>query len=65
MSPPLWLVMSEGHQRRFRMLAVAESARSLPHLAQAMVLADGAGMLTDPELPLGRVRALLEVAGIE
>jgi Protein of unknown function (DUF993) len=65
MSPPLWLVMSELHQRRFRILAGAESARSLPHLAQAMVLADGAGMLTDPELALGRMRARLGVAGIE
>ena len=60
MSPPLWLVMSEGHQRRFRMPAAAESARSLPNLAQA----DLAGMLTDPALDSLRVRALLEVAGI-
>ena len=65
MSPPLWLVMSEGHQRRFRMSAGAESARPLRYLAQALVLSDCAGMLTDPELALGRVHALLEVAGIE
>jgi dihydrodipicolinate synthase/N-acetylneuraminate lyase len=71
--PPTWqyktgvvfLAWLNGYQRHFRMLAGAESARSIPHLAEAMVLADRAGLLVDPELATGRMAALLAVAGIE
>jgi hypothetical protein len=47
------------------MLGGMESARSLIHLAELVVLADRAGVLTDPELAAERVRRLFAVAGID
>jgi hypothetical protein len=34
------------------------------HLVQAFVLADRAGLLTDPELAVARMRAFLTVNGV-
>jgi dihydrodipicolinate synthase/N-acetylneuraminate lyase len=61
----VFLAWLNGHQRHFRMLDGAESARSVPHLAEAMVLADQARLLIDPELATRRMASLLAVAGIE
>ncbi|GAA3522353.1 dihydrodipicolinate synthase family protein [Aeromicrobium panaciterrae] len=56
-----WL---NGHQDHFRMVASAETWRSVPHLAETFVLADAAGALADPELATHRMRQFLEVAGV-
>jgi hypothetical protein len=56
-----WLA---GHQDGFTMVAGAQSARSIVHLAEVFRLADQAGLLPDPELAESRMRALLATAGI-
>jgi hypothetical protein len=56
-----WLA---GHQDGFTMVAGAQSARSIVHLAGVFRLADQAGLLPDPELAESRMRALLATAGI-
>jgi hypothetical protein len=60
----VFLAWLNGFQPHFRMLGGMESARSLVHLADLVVLADAAGVLRDPELAAERVRQLLVVAGI-
>jgi uncharacterized protein DUF993 len=55
-----WLA---GHQDAFVMVRGAQSARSLPHLAEVFRLADRAGLLPDPELAAQRMSALLAVHG--
>ena len=61
----VFLAYLNGHQRHFRMVGGAESARSVPHLGELFVLADRAGLLRDPELAAERMRRVLAVAGIE
>nr|WP_246474438.1 dihydrodipicolinate synthase family protein [Streptosporangium becharense] len=56
-----WL---NGHQDAFAMVNGAQAARSLPHLVEVFRLADRAGLLTDPELAVSRMRALLAVNGL-
>jgi hypothetical protein len=56
-----WL---NGHQSHFTMVGGQQSARSLPHLAQLFRLADGAGLLLDPDLAVARMRTLLSLHGI-
>ena len=56
-----WLA---GHQPGFVMVGGLQSARSAVHLAEAYRLADGLGLLPDPELAAERVRAFLAVAGV-
>ena len=46
------------------MIRGAQSARSLPHLAEVFRLADGAGLLPDPDLATRRMAALLAQYGI-
>ena len=57
-----WL---NGHQSHFRMVGGLESARSVTHLAEQLVLMDRAGLLRDPDLAAARMRGLLGVAGVE
>ncbi|HZB31327.1 MAG TPA: dihydrodipicolinate synthase family protein [Streptosporangiaceae bacterium] len=57
-----WLA---GHQDAFVMVNGAQAARSLPHLADVLRLADAAGLLPDPELAAGRMRSLLSVYGVD
>jgi len=57
-----WL---NGRQAGFSMVAGLQSARSLPHLVRAFQLADGAGLLLDPELAARRLGQLLAVHGFE
>ncbi|GIH26871.1 hypothetical protein Aph01nite_51810 [Acrocarpospora phusangensis] len=59
----VFLAWLNGHQDAFTMVNGAQSARSLPHLAEVFRLADQAGLLTDPELAVHRMRALLAVHG--
>lgn len=56
-----WL---SGHQDAFVMVRGAQSARSLPHLADVFRMADYAGLLPDPELAVRRMSALLTQYGI-
>jgi hypothetical protein len=46
------------------MVGGQQGARSLPHLARVFVLADRAGLFTDPDLAAHRMRQLLSVAGL-
>jgi uncharacterized protein DUF993 len=56
-----WLA---GRQDSFVMIRGTQSARSLPHLAEVFRLADGAGLLPDPDLATRRMAALLAQYGI-
>ncbi len=56
----VFLAYLNGHQKRFRMLAGAERGRSAVHLAEVFRLADGAGLLTDPERAVERMERVLE-----
>jgi hypothetical protein len=60
----VFLAWLNGHQDHFRMVAGAQGARSLVHLARTLVLADEAGLLRDPELAAARMRGLLSAAGV-
>jgi hypothetical protein len=60
----VFLAWLAGHQDAFAMVNGAQSARSLPHLAEVFRLADRAGLLPDPELAAHRMRALLAVHGL-
>lgn len=60
----VFLAYLNGHQTHFRMVSGAESARSVPHLARILVLADQARLLSDPELAVHRMRPVLELAGV-
>ncbi|MFG3436293.1 dihydrodipicolinate synthase family protein [Nonomuraea sp. NPDC047897] len=59
----VFLAWLNGHQDAFAMVNGAQSARSLTHLAEVFRLADQAGLLTDPELAVHRMKALLAVNG--
>ncbi|MFL1430504.1 MULTISPECIES: dihydrodipicolinate synthase family protein [unclassified Nocardiopsis] len=59
-----FLAWLNGHQRGFHMVGGMQSARDLPHLARTLRLADAAGVLTDPDLAVARMRALLDVSGV-
>jgi hypothetical protein len=61
----VFLAYLNDHQRHFRMVGGKESARSITHLAELFVLADGAGLLRDPDLAAGRMRGVLELAGVD
>jgi len=57
-----WL---NGHQSHFTMVGGQQSARSLLHLAELFRLADRAGLLSDPERAVARMRTLLALHGVE
>jgi len=56
-----WL---NGHQEHFVMVGGQQSARSAQHFSELFRLADGAGLLRDPELACRRMQQLLAVHGI-
>jgi hypothetical protein len=60
----VFLAYLNGHQSHFRMLGGAESMRTIVHLAELLRLADAAGLLTDPEAAVARMRPVLAQAGI-
>jgi len=60
----VFLAWLSGHQDAFSMVGGLQSARSLPHLAEAFRLADVAGLLPDADLAERRMRSLLAVNGI-
>ncbi|GAA0912555.1 dihydrodipicolinate synthase family protein [Nonomuraea longicatena] len=59
----VFLAWLNGHQDAFTMVNGAQSARSLPHLVEVFRLADRAGLLSDPDLAVRRMGALLAVNG--
>jgi hypothetical protein len=60
----VFLAWLAGHQDAFVMVSGAQSARSLPHLAEVFRLADYAGLLPDPALAINRMSTLLALYGI-
>jgi Protein of unknown function (DUF993) len=61
----VFLAYLNGLQAHFRMIGGLESARSVLHLSQLFVLADQAGLLSDPELAVERMRVFLKLAGVD
>ena len=61
----VFLAYLNDHQRHFRMVGGQEGARSITHLAELFVLADAAGLLVDPERAAGRIRNVLQLAGVD
>lgn len=61
----VFLAYLNGHQDHFRMVAGQESGRSLPHLAELLVLADRAGLIHDADLATRRMVDVLRVAGLD
>jgi hypothetical protein len=60
----VFLAYLNGHQSHFRMLGGAESMRTVVHLAELLRLADAAGLLTDPEVAVARMKPVLAQSGI-
>lgn len=56
-----WL---NGHQPGFAMVGGLSSGRSVAHLSELFVLADQAGLLTDPALAAHRMQVFLELNGV-
>ena len=61
----VFLAWLNGHQDHFIMLGGAQSMRSLPHLAELLRLADGCGLLSNPDLAARRMCSLLSLYGID
>jgi hypothetical protein len=60
-----FLAWLNGHQQAFSMVGGLHAARSLPHLATLVRLADAAGALEDPELAARRWNTLLALHGVD
>ena len=61
----VFLAWLNGHQDHFVMVGGQQSARSLLHFVELFELADAAGLLTDAERAVGRMRTLLAWHGVE
>ena len=61
----VFMAYLNGLQDHFVMVGGQESARSLPHLAELLRLADRAGLLRDPALACRRMGHVLALHGIE
>jgi hypothetical protein len=61
----VFMAYLNGHQDHFTMVNGQESARSTLHLAELFRLADAAGLLSNPELALVRMRTVLASRGVE
>jgi hypothetical protein len=60
----VFMAYLNGHQNHFRMVGGAEGYRSIVHLSRLFVLADEAGLLTNPDLASERMHQALLLAGI-
>ena len=60
----VFMAYLNGHQDHFTMVGGQQSARSLPHLAELFRLADGAGLLRDPDDACLRMSRVLAVHGV-
>jgi len=61
----VFLAWLNGHQSHFAMVGGQQSARSLAHFAEIFRLADGAGLIEQPELAVARMRHLLALHGVD
>jgi hypothetical protein len=61
----VFMAYLNGHQDHFTMVGGQESTRSTLHLAELFRHADQAGLLANPELATGRMKAVLAVRGLE
>ncbi len=59
----VFLAWLNGFQPQFRMVGGQENARSVSHLCELFRLADGAGLLRDPELAAERMRRMMATVG--
>lgn len=60
----VFLAWLNGHQRHFRMVAGAESARGILHYGDLFRLADRARLIVDPDAASSRMRQLCTLSGI-
>ncbi len=61
----VFMAYLNGHQDHFTMIGGQQSARSLVHLAEIFRLADKAGLLTDQDMAVSRMRTVLKIHGVE
>jgi len=61
----VFLAWLNGHQSHFAMVGGQQSTRSLGHFAEIFRLADGAGLIEQPELAVVRMRHLLALHGVD
>lgn len=59
----VFLAWLNGFQDHFIMLGGAQAMRPLPYFVEIFKLADGCGLLRDPDLATARMRALLKMYG--
>jgi hypothetical protein len=59
----VFLAWLNGFQDHFIMLGGAQAMRPLPYFTEAFRLADGCGVLRDPELAVARMKRLLALYG--
>jgi hypothetical protein len=60
----VFLAWLNGFQDHFIMLGGAQAMRPLPYFTEAFKLADGCGLLRDPELAESRMKRLLSLYGV-
>ena len=60
----VFLAWLNGHQDHFVMLGGAQAMRPLPYFADCFRMADTAGLLTDPDLAISRMKRLLGLYGV-
>jgi hypothetical protein len=60
----VFLAWLNGHQDHFIMVGGQQSARSLIDLAETFRLADAAGLLSDPEVAVSRMKRVLTMSGL-
>lgn len=60
----VFLAWLNGFQDHFIMLGGAQASRPLPYFTEVFRLADGCGLLRDPELAVGRMKKLLALYGV-
>jgi len=59
----VFLAYLNGHQAHFRLVGGLENGRDLLHLVELFKLADQAGLLSDSEMAVARLRQVLRVSG--
>ncbi|MDQ6916243.1 MAG: dihydrodipicolinate synthase family protein [Pseudomonadota bacterium] len=61
----VFLAWLNGRQKHFVMVDGQQSARNLLHFVELFILADGAGLLADPQLASDRMRTLCALHGVD
>jgi len=60
-----FLAWLNGQQAGFSMVGGLASGRSVRHMVELFVLADRAGLLSDPDLAARRMRVFLQLNGVD